>query len=74
VLTGHAPGITGDPNLDGSITAADIIYMVNYVFKGGPEPLPVAAAGDVNCDGSATASDVIYLVGHVFKGGPAPCN
>jgi hypothetical protein len=62
----------GDVNDDGSITASDIIYLVNHVFKGGPAPLPLAASGDVTCDGSLTAADIIFLVMHVFKSGPAP--
>jgi hypothetical protein len=66
--------LTGDVNVNGVRTSADVIYMVNYVFKGGPPPLPVAGAGDVNCDGSVTSADIIYLVNHVFKSGPAPCD
>lgn len=27
---------TGDTNCDGSVTSADVIALVNYVFKGGP--------------------------------------
>jgi plastocyanin len=63
----------GDVNSDGSITSADIIYMVNHVFKGGPAPEPVPESGDVNCDTNLTSADIIYLVNFVFKGGPAPC-
>jgi len=29
-------GRTGDTNSDGMVTISDIIYMVNYLFKGGP--------------------------------------
>jgi len=65
---------TGDVNTDGSITSADIIYLVNYVFKGGAPPMPCEAAGDVNCNGSVTSADIIYLVSYVFKGGAAPCD
>jgi len=65
--------ITGDVNDDRVITSADIIYLVNHVFKGGPAPLPCPAAGDVNCDGVITSADIIYLVGYVFKGGAPPC-
>lgn len=64
----------GDVNVDGVVTSADIIYLVNYVFKGGPPPIPCAAAGDVNCDGVVTSADIIYLVNYVFKGGPPPCD
>ena len=66
--------LTGDANVTGSITSADIIHVVNFVFKGGPAPEPIAAAGDVNCDTSITAADIIYLVNFVFKGGTGPCD
>lgn len=66
--------VTGDVNLDGVLTAADIILIVDYVFKSGPVPDPCEAAADVNCDGVVTSADIIYLVNHVFKSGPLPCN
>ena len=59
-------------NNNGSTTSSDIIYLVNYVFKGGPPPLPVVSEGDVNCSATITSSDVIFLVNYVFKGGPTP--
>ena len=65
---------TGDVNISGAITSADIIYMVNHVFKGGVAPLPCAASGDVNCNGANTSADIIFLVNHVFKGGAPPCD
>lgn len=64
----------GDVNISGSITSADIIYLVNYVFKSLAAPLPCAAAGDVNCSGSVTSADIIYMVNHVFKSQAAPCD
>jgi hypothetical protein len=66
--------VTGDVDVSGAIEAADIIIMVNYLFKGGPEPQPLAQAGDVNCDGVTTSADIIDLVNHVFKSGAAPCD
>ena len=71
---GCAITLSGDVNNNGTITSADIIYLVNYVFKGGAAPLPCAANGDVNCSGTITSADIIYLVNYVFKGGAAPCN
>ena len=69
-----AVALSGDVNLTGAITSADIIYLVGFVFKGGAAPLPCEASGDVNCSGAVTSADIIYLVGHVFKGGPVPCD
>jgi len=66
--------ITGDINVSGAITSADIILEVNFCFKGGAPPQPCVAAGDVNCSGTVTSADIIFLVNFVFKGGPAPCD
>jgi hypothetical protein len=64
----------GDVNNNGAITSADIIYLVNYVFKGGFAPVPCPAVGDVNCDGAITSADIIFLVNFVFKSGLPPCD
>jgi hypothetical protein len=61
----------GDANGDGKITVSDVVYLVNYLFKGGPIPKPYEA-GEANCDGKVTVSDVVYLVNYLFKGGPVP--
>lgn len=62
----------GDANADKQVTVSDVIYLVNYLFKGGPSPVPILEAGDPNCDGKVTVSDVIYLVNYLFKSGPPP--
>lgn len=64
----------GDVNTSGTVSSADIIYLVNHVFKGGPAPLPCVAAGDANCSGAIGSADVIFLVNCVFKGGDPPCD
>jgi hypothetical protein len=63
--------IHGDANADGVINSADVVYLMNYLFKGGPAPEPLEA-GDVNCDGVINSADVVYLINYLFKGGPAP--
>ena len=65
---------TGDVNFSGDITASDVIYVVNHVFRSGPAPQLCPAAGDVNCSGNITSADVIYMVNHVFKSDAPPCN
>jgi hypothetical protein len=64
--------VSGDASGDGQVKSSDIIYLVNYVLKAGPEPVPCAAAGDVNADGEVKSSDIIYLVNYVLKGGAPP--
>jgi len=61
----------GDVTSDGVVSLSDIIFIVNYVYKGGPEPVP-AAYGDVDSSCTITSADVIYLVNYVLKGGAAP--
>ena len=61
----------GDANGDGVINSADVVYLINYLFKGGPAPVALEA-GDVNCDGIINSADVVYLINYLFKGGPPP--
>lgn len=65
--------LPGDVNISGAVNAADIIYLINAIFKEGPLPKPCMAAADVNCSGSVNTTDVIFLINHIFKSGPAPC-
>ena len=65
--------IRGDANGNGVVSASDIIFVVNYVFKGGPLPGCHGEAADVDCSGSVSSSDIVYLVNYVYKGGKAPC-
>ncbi|MCJ7496739.1 MAG: dockerin type I repeat-containing protein, partial [candidate division Zixibacteria bacterium] len=62
----------GDADGDGKIMVSDVIYLINYLFRGGPVPLPLWT-GDVNCDTKLNISDVVYLISYLFKGGPPPC-
>ncbi len=62
----------GDVNEDCKVTSADVIYLVNYVFKSGPPPTPLAVLGNINCAGDVTSADIIWLVNYIFKGGPPP--
>jgi len=67
------PGyMPGDADHSGFITSADIVYLVNYVYKAGPPPVPVTLAGDADSTGYISAADIIYLVNYVYKAGPPP--
>jgi hypothetical protein len=61
--------ISGDANGDGKVTVSDVVYLINYLFKGG---LPPIGPSDANGDGKVTVSDVVYLINYLFKGGPPP--
>jgi len=64
--------MAGDVNSDGDINVADAVYLINYIFKGGPAPKRTSEA-DVDCDGDINISDAVYIINYVFKGGPPPC-
>jgi len=61
----------GDANGDGIVNVGDIVYLVSYLYKGGPAPNPVWA-GDCNCDEVVNVGDIVYLVSYLYKGGPPP--
>ncbi|KPL21264.1 MAG: hypothetical protein AMS23_09575 [Bacteroides sp. SM1_62] len=63
----------GDANADGNVTIADVVYMINYMFRSGPEPIPLET-GDVDGDNLCQIQDAVYLVNYLFKGGPPPIN
>ena len=62
----------GDSNSDRSINIGDAVYLIGYIFKGGPTP-PIERTGDANCDGFINVGDVVYIINYSFKQGPPPC-
>jgi hypothetical protein len=63
--------VPGDANGDSSVNAVDVVFLINYLFIGGPEPC-VCEAVDCNNDGVINAVDVVYLINYLFIHGPAP--
>jgi hypothetical protein len=63
--------LPGDVTGDGLVDASDVIYLLNYLFKGGPAPVPFER-GDVTNDGEVSASDIVYLLSYLYRGGPPP--
>jgi hypothetical protein len=74
VLCSNCDWIVGDANYDDVVNVSDAVFIINYVFTGGDEPLPVLQAGDANCDFAVNVSDAVYIINYVFTGGdPPPC-
>jgi C1A family cysteine protease len=63
--------VPGDVSGDKVVNVGDVVYLVNYLFKGGPAPNPMVS-GDVNSDCKVDVGDVVYLVNYLFKGGALP--
>ena len=64
--------IQGDVSGDTKINVVDIIYLCNFMLKGGPPPQPIRMCGDVDCDGQINMIDVIVLCNFIFKSTPLP--
>jgi hypothetical protein len=63
--------VSGDANGDMLVNVSDAVFMVDYIFKGGPAPEPLEI-GDFDCSGSISVGDVVYLINYIFRGGPPP--
>jgi hypothetical protein len=63
--------VRGDVNRDGVINISDVVYLINYLYVGGPPPTP-REAGDANADGVINVTDVVYLINYLYVGGPPP--
>jgi hypothetical protein len=54
----------------GILDVADIVYLVNYVLRSGPDPEPFVDQGDVDCDGETKIEDIVYLTNYILRGNP----
>ena len=68
---GGKPFLCGDANGTGDVSLSDIVYLISYLYKLGPEPDPLYCA-DVNGTGDVSISDIVYLISYLYKMGPAP--
>jgi len=64
-------------DLNGDSTAGNILdlnFLVNRIFRSGPQSVPPAAA-DVNCDGgNGNILDLNMIINRIFRSGPPLCN
>ncbi|MFH2047884.1 MAG: hypothetical protein ABIJ12_00410, partial [bacterium] len=85
------PGITGlvtDPNVcgccvlrgdakhNGGVLVDDLVFLVNFIFKGSNIPPPCLEEGDAKANGGILVDDLVFLVNYIFKGSmipPPPC-
>jgi len=69
-FTVFAPEL-GDANADGIVDIGDVVYLISYLYRGGPPPTP-PEVGDTNCDGIVDIGDVVRLIGYLYRGEPPP--
>jgi len=64
--------VCGDADASLEIDIDDVVYLISYIFSGGPAPIPVES-GDADCSGGVDIDDVVYTISYIFSGGAAPC-
>jgi hypothetical protein len=73
----------GDTNGDWKRDLGDAVYLLSYLYRGGPAPAPVVGGlcpaeierglnGDSSGDGRLDVSDAIAFLGWIFHGGAEP--
>lgn len=62
----------GDADNSGAVSVSDAVYLINFIFAGGPRP-QVEGSGDADCSGSLSISDAVYVINFIFAGGPPSC-
>jgi hypothetical protein len=65
--------VCGDADASGAVDIDDVVYLIAYIFSGGPEPVSYES-GDADCSGDVDIDDVVYLINYIFSGGNAPCD
>ncbi len=65
--------LCGDVDGSGFVDIDDPVYLIAYIFQGGPEPDPLES-GDADCAGGVDIDDVVYLIEYIFMGGDGPCD
>lgn len=61
--------VPGDANADSLVTMADVVFLTNYLFRGGTKPC-VCEAADCNGDCVIDVGDLVYLIEYLFRNGP----
>jgi len=62
----------GDASFDGRVDIADVVFLLNYVYRNGPVP-PHPISADVNePDGVIDIQDIVYLLTYFYMHGPNP--
>ncbi|UCB52143.1 MAG: S8 family serine peptidase, partial [Candidatus Zixiibacteriota bacterium] len=61
VLAGQPAYVAGDANGDEIVDIADVVHLINYLYRGGAAPDPLAA-GDPNADCVVDIADVVCLI------------
>jgi uncharacterized protein (TIGR02145 family) len=69
-------GGCADVNNSGNLNLLDVAYIINHLYRGGPEfncgASSTDSCGNVNGDSKINLMDVAYIINFLYRGGPAP--
>ena len=65
--------IQGDYNNDDLADLSDLMYLIDFLVKGGPAPVGGAGRADCNCDNYINVADVVYYMNYLFGSSDEPC-
>ncbi|MBU2625794.1 MAG: hypothetical protein KKG33_09565 [candidate division Zixibacteria bacterium] len=68
----NADVICGDADGASEVDIDDAVFLIGYIFAGGPAPDPIEV-GDVDCSGAVDIDDAVYVIAYIFASGPEPC-
>ncbi len=57
---------SGDADGSGNANISDAVYIINFIFLGGPEPA-TACGGDADGNGITNISDAVWLIKYIFQ-------
>jgi len=61
----------GDSDGSGIVDILDVVYIINYRYREGPEPYPLAYS-DVDGNDSIDILDAVYIINFKYREGPEP--
>jgi len=63
--------LPGDASGDSLVTIADVVFLANYLYRGGSEPC-ICEGADCNGDCLVDLGDLVYLLNYLFRNGLRP--
>ncbi len=64
--------VLGDVNNDAALNLLDVLYLVDYIYNEGPNPVGNVLSGDADWNTKVNLLDILFLISHIYQEGPAP--
>jgi len=64
--------LVGDADHDDVINLNDVMYIIAFLYNGGPAPVPGPEVADARADGRINVLDLVHLIAFLYLDGPEP--